>query len=78
VADGTTDAFLDIRGKLRTTDMAGAWLIIKEAGAKITTPKGKPLNVKLSPKQNVAFIATANQKIHRIILSLMKTEKERK
>jgi myo-inositol-1(or 4)-monophosphatase len=78
VADGTTDVFLDIRGKLRTTDMAAAWLIIKEAGAKITTPKGKLLEVKLSPKQNVAFIATANQKIHRIILSLLKAEKETK
>lgn len=78
VADGTTDAFLDIRGKLRTTDMAGAWLIIKEAGAKITTPKGELLDVKLSPKQKVAFIATANRKIHRIILSLLKAEKEMK
>ena len=78
VADGTTDAFLDIRGKLRTTDMAAAWLIVKEAGAKITTSKGRSLNVKLSPKQKVAFIATANQKIHRIVLSLIKPEKERK
>lgn len=75
VADGTTDAFLDIRGKLRTTDMAAAWLIIKEAGAKITTPEGTPLNVKLSPKQKVGFIASANQNIHRIILSLIKPEK---
>jgi myo-inositol-1(or 4)-monophosphatase len=78
VADGTTDAFLDIRGKLRTTDMAAAWLIIEEAGAKITTPKGKLLNVRLSPKQKVAFIATANQRIHRTILSLVKPEKEMK
>ena len=76
MADGTTDAFLDIRRKLRTTDMAAAWLIIKEAGAKITTPEGKPLNVKLSPKQKVAFIAAANQKIHKIILDLIKSEKE--
>jgi myo-inositol-1(or 4)-monophosphatase len=76
VADGTTDAFLDIRGKLRTTDMAAAWLIIKEAGAKITTPEGRSLDVKLSPKQKVAFIAAANQKIHRIILSLIEFEKE--
>ena len=72
VADGTTDAFLDIRGKLRTTDMAAAWLIIKEAGAKITTPKGRLLNVKLSPKQKVAFIAAANQKIHETILESLK------
>jgi myo-inositol-1(or 4)-monophosphatase len=76
VADGTTDAFLDIRGKLRTTDMAAAWLIIKEADAEITTPKGKSLNVRLSPKQRVAFIAAANQKIRKIILSLVESEKE--
>ncbi|MEM3443036.1 MAG: inositol monophosphatase family protein [Candidatus Bathyarchaeia archaeon] len=76
VADGTTDAFLDIRGKLRTTDMAAAWLILKEAGGTITTPEGKQLNVKLDPKQNVAFIASANQRIHKIILGFIKSEKE--
>jgi len=76
VADGTTDAFIDIRGKLRTTDMAAAWLMIKEAGANITTPEGKPLNVKLDPRQKVAFIATANQEIHKTILSLIKPEKD--
>jgi myo-inositol-1(or 4)-monophosphatase len=76
VADGTTDAFLDIRGKLRATDMAAAWLIIQEAGAKITTPEGKPLNIRLHPKQKVTFIATANQKIHRIILNFLRREKE--
>ena len=72
VADGTTDSFIDIRGKLRATDMAAAWLIIEEAGARITAPDGKPLNIKLDPKQNVAFIASANQKIHKIILNLIK------
>jgi myo-inositol-1(or 4)-monophosphatase len=76
VADGTTDAFLDIRGKLRATDMAAAWLIIQEAGAKITTPEGKPLNIRLHPKQKVTFIAAANQKIHRIILNFLRREKE--
>ncbi|MEM3623022.1 MAG: inositol monophosphatase family protein [Candidatus Bathyarchaeia archaeon] len=78
VADGTTDAFIDIRGKLRATDTAAAWLIIKEAGAKITTPDGKPLNFKLDPKQKVTFIAAANQKIHRTILNLLNIEKEKK
>jgi len=78
VADGTTDAFIDIRGKLRSTDIAAAWLIIEEAGAKITAPEGKPLNVKLDPKQKVEFIAAANQKIHRTILNLIKTKKETK
>lgn len=72
VADGTTDSFIDIRGKLRATDMAAAWLIIEEAGARITALDGKPLNIKLDPKQKVAFIASANQKIHKIILNLIK------
>ena len=72
VADGTTDAFIDIRGKLRTTDMAAAWLIIQEAGAKMTTPEGKSLTINLDPKQTVTFIAAANQKIHKIILKSLK------
>jgi myo-inositol-1(or 4)-monophosphatase len=78
VADGKTDAFIDIRGKLRTTDMAAAWLIIKEAGAKITTPQGKPLNTKLDPKQKVTFIASANSEIHKKILGLINPKKETK
>lgn len=76
VADGTTDAFIDIRGKLRTTDMAAACLIIREADAKITTPEGKPLDAKLDPKQKVEFIAAANQEIHSTILHLIKSRKE--
>jgi myo-inositol-1(or 4)-monophosphatase len=72
VADGAADAFIDIRGKLRTTDMAAAWLIVLEAGAKMTTLEGKPLNVKLHPKQKVAFVAAANQKMHESVLNLIK------
>jgi len=78
VADGTTDAFIDIRGKLRATDMAAAWLIIQEARAKITMSDGKPLNIKLNPKQKVAFVASANQRIHKTILNLIKPRKETK
>jgi len=78
VADGTIDAFIDIRGRLRPTDMAAAWLIIKEAGARITTSNGHPLNIKLDPKQKVAFIASATPKIHKAILNLIKTKKETK
>lgn len=77
VADGTTDAFVDIRGKLRTTDMAAAWLIAKEAGAKMTTPEGKPLKARLNPKQTLAFVTCANQAIHEAILGLIAPEKEK-
>jgi myo-inositol-1(or 4)-monophosphatase len=72
VADGTTDAFIDIRGKLRTTDTAAAWLIINEAKALITTLEKEPLNAKLDPKQKIAFIAAANKEIYNTILALIK------
>jgi myo-inositol-1(or 4)-monophosphatase len=73
VADGTTEAFIDIRGKLRTTDLAAAFLIVKEAGGTITTHTGAPLDVKLSPEEKVKFIASGNKQIHQTILSLVKT-----
>jgi myo-inositol-1(or 4)-monophosphatase len=76
VADGTTDAFIDIRGKLRTTDMAAAWLIIREANAIITTPERKPLNTRLDPKQTVKFVAAANKEIYKTILDLITLEKK--
>ncbi|MEM2093276.1 MAG: inositol monophosphatase family protein [Candidatus Bathyarchaeia archaeon] len=72
VADGTTDAFIDIRGKLRVTDTAAAWLIIKEAGGKITRPDGEELSSKLDPKERVNFVASGNMKLHKIILELIK------
>ena len=72
VADGTTDAFIDIRGKLRTTDLAAAYLIVKEAGGTVTTPIGDALDVKLDPKQTIKFIASGNKQIHKTILGLVK------
>jgi myo-inositol-1(or 4)-monophosphatase len=72
VADGLTDAFVDIRGKLRVTDMAAGFLIVKEAGGTITAPEGYTLDVKLDPKQKTKFIASGNKQIHKTILSLVK------
>jgi len=72
VADGLTDAFVDIRGKLRVTDIAAGFLIIKEAGGKITAPEGHALDVKLDPKQKIKFIASGNRQMHKTILSLVK------
>ena len=77
VADGTTDAFIDIRGKLRTTDMAAASLIISEAGGIMTTPEGKQLKARLDPKQRVEFIAAGNMNIHKRILDLIAAQREK-
>lgn len=67
VADGTTDAFIDMRGKLRVTDVAAAYLILLEAGGIMTTLGEKELDVPLTPSQTVSFIATGNRKLHRVI-----------
>jgi len=72
VADGLTDAFVDLRGKIRTTDVAAGFLIVKEAGGIVSTPDNQALNVKLDPTQRLSFIASANLEIHRKIVSLVK------
>lgn len=74
VADGLTDAFVDIRGKLRVTDIAASFLIVKEAGGTITTPEGHALDVNLDPKQKIKFIASGNKQMHKTILNLVKTK----
>ncbi len=72
VANGLTDAFVDVRGKLRTTDVAAGFLILKEAGGIVTTPENKMLNVELDPTKTMSFIASGNMEIHKKIISLVK------
>ena len=67
VADGRTDAFVDIRGKLRVTDMVASYLILREAGGIILTPQGEELNVPLEASQRLSFIAAGNMKMYEAI-----------
>jgi myo-inositol-1(or 4)-monophosphatase len=71
VAAGLTDAFIDLRNKIRTTDVAAGFLIVKEAGGIITDQENKQVNVKLDPKQTLSFVASANAEIHQKILRLV-------
>jgi myo-inositol-1(or 4)-monophosphatase len=71
VADGTTDAFIDTRGKLRATDVAASYLILLEAGGIMVTPEGNELNVPLEATQRVSFIAAANKKLYEAIRRLL-------
>jgi myo-inositol-1(or 4)-monophosphatase len=75
VAEGLTDAFVDIRGKLRTTDVAAGFLIVKEAGGIVTTHEGQPVDVRLDATEKLKFVASGNPQIHKIILSLVKPGK---
>jgi myo-inositol-1(or 4)-monophosphatase len=72
VADGKTEAFVDMRGKLRTTDVAAGYLILKEAGGIMTDLKNIPLDSKLDPRIKVNFIASGNIRIHKKLLNLVK------
>jgi myo-inositol-1(or 4)-monophosphatase len=71
VADGTSDAFIDIRGKLRVTDTAAAYLILREAGGTTRTPSGADLDASLDPQQRVSFIAAANESMYKTISQLL-------
>lgn len=72
VADGKIEAFVDIRGKLRTTDLAASYLLLKESGGLLTNLENIPLEAKLDPKKRINFIASGNTKINERILNLLK------
>jgi len=70
VADRTTDAFVDLRGSIRITDMAAAYLIAAEAGATITDALGRELEGVFDLEHRLAFVASANSRLHKGILRL--------
>jgi myo-inositol-1(or 4)-monophosphatase len=64
LASGLLDAFLDVRGMLRITDIAASYIILKEAGGLILKPDGKEIDYILEPTQRVSFIAASNPIIY--------------
>lgn len=70
VADGTTDAFVDLRGSIRITDVAAAYLIALEAGAVITDARGGELRAAFDLEHRLSFVASANRALHKEILRL--------
>lgn len=71
VADGTYDAFMDIRGNLRIVDIAAAKLIIGEAAGTVTDEYGQPLNGKLNVLDRTSIIASGNSKFHQEMIRLI-------
>jgi myo-inositol-1(or 4)-monophosphatase len=63
LAEGLMDVYIDLRGKLRVTDMAAAHLIIKEAGGIIIDSNGSILDSSLSINDRISFIAATNKDI---------------
>lgn len=63
LAKGLFDAYIDLRNKLRVTDMAAALLIAKEAGGVIIDANGSNLDYDLSIDNRISFIAAADHNI---------------
>jgi len=66
-ARGFMDAYIDIRGKIRSTDMAAGYLIAKEAGGKLYSIDGKELDSDLDVKTRLSFYAVTDEKFYNLI-----------
>lgn len=61
LARGLIDVFIDLRDKIRVTDIAAGLLIALEAGGYIVDRSGKPLDSDLGYHNKLSFIAAANK-----------------
>lgn len=71
VASGALDGFVDIRGRLRVTDVAAAYLILREAGGVVVTSEGRELDGRLRAEERVSLVAASNLELCREILRLL-------
>jgi myo-inositol-1(or 4)-monophosphatase len=72
VASGRFDAYVDLRGMLRTFDIAAAILVVREAGGIVLQPDGKGFDgYPLSELNRFSVIAAANENIRLEIMSIM-------
>ncbi len=71
VADGTYDAFLDIRGNLRIVDVSAAKLIVEEAGGLVTNEENQPLYGKLNVLERTSIIASGNKEVHKELMNII-------
>ena len=60
-ARGHMDAYIDLRAKIRATDMAAAYLIVKESGGKIYSIEGSELDSQLGVKNTMSFLAVSDR-----------------
>ena len=66
-ARGLMDAYIDFRGKIRATDMAAAYLILKEAGAKIYSDNGSELESELGVDRTMSFMAVIDDQMYKVL-----------
>lgn len=70
LARGLLDAYVDLRDKIRPTDIAAGYLIAKEAGAKVYSASGSDLDSDLDVKTRLSYVAVANDGMREQLASL--------
>lgn len=76
LAKGSLDACIDLRGKIRATDMAAAYLIVREAGGTIYSLEEQVLDAELGADSRMSFIAAKSKDLYDIIIESLRTENE--
>ncbi len=71
VANGSYDAFMDLRENLRIVDIAASKLIVEEAGGVVTDERGEVINGLLNVKARTSLIAAGNVNLHRKIMQTL-------
>lgn len=72
IACGFLDAYIDLRGVLRTIDFVAGMLILKEAGGVFLQPNGEEIpNVPLTELRRFSVIASANRELFEKIASII-------
>lgn len=70
-AAGFYQSFVDVRKRLRPTDLAAAYLIIKEAGGIVSFPDGNIFDCVLDSKTHLSIIASCSERLHQQILAAL-------
>ncbi len=63
LARGLLDAYIDLRGKIRPTDIAAGYLIAREAGARVYSADGSDLESDLDVKTRLSYVVVANDRM---------------
>ena len=71
VAEGALDAVLDVRDLINGYDIAGALLIVKEAGGIITDLQGKEFGTEVGQTHKISLIAALEPEIYQRIRALV-------
>jgi len=70
VAEGVVDAVTDVRGLINGYDIAGASLILREAGGSLTDLRGKGLEgEEVGETRNISLVAALEPGIHKGLLA---------